>query len=142
MLLQLDGTVVLQILNFVVFLGMLNFVFLRPVGRALAVRRAHIKAITAEHEEAIRELGVLRSSGEARRLAARRECEEFIAKARAEASGEADTISARAGALAHERTSKAHATVSGEIAAAREREDTLADELAATLLDRALGAAR
>ncbi len=142
MLLQIDGTLILQIVNFIVFLAVLNVVFLSPVGRALAARRAFINAIGDDYENAQNEIRALRASGDSRRLATRRECEELVTKARNDAAVEAETISTRAHSLAHERVVQAQATVTAELAAAKQREDALAHELANVLYESALGTVR
>jgi F0F1-type ATP synthase membrane subunit b/b' len=140
-LLTLDGTVAVQVINFAAFLGLLNIVYLRPAGKALAARRAHIDAIAADYEKAHNEAAAIRAAGETRRLSVRRECEDLLSKARTEAIEEADTIAARAAALAHERISTAHATAAGEMSTAREREHQLTEEIADLLLKQAIGAA-
>lgn len=141
-LLSLDGTVVIQVANFAVFVGALNIVYLRPAVRALAARREHINAITSDYEQARAEAKQLRTAGDARRLAVRRECEELLTKARIEATNEADSIAARSAALAHERSSAAQATVAGELLEASGREAALVEELAQALLQRAIGVSR
>jgi len=46
MLLALDGTLVVQLINFLVFLVVLNAIFLKPVGAAIARRRAYIDGVS------------------------------------------------------------------------------------------------
>ena len=48
MLLSLDGTLVVQLVNFIIFLVILNVIFLRPVGTAIASRRAYIDKVGAD----------------------------------------------------------------------------------------------
>ena len=139
-LLSLDGTVGIQVLNFVGFLGLLNVVYLRPAGKALASRRAHINAIAADYEKAHHEAKELRIAGETRRIGVRRACEELLTKARTEATNEAETIAAHAAALSHERISTAQLTVAQELQIATSREDDLANEIAELLMRQAIGA--
>ena len=141
-LLTLDGTVVVQVVNFVGFLGVLNFVYLRPAGKALAARRAHINAISSDYEQALLETQALQNAGEAQRQAVRRECEELLTQARTQATSEAEDISLRVSTLAQERTSTAHATVALEVTQAEQREAQLTEEIAGLLLSRAIGETR
>jgi F0F1-type ATP synthase membrane subunit b/b' len=138
MFLKLDGTFWVQIINFIVFYVALDFVFLRPVRRAISARRTFIDGIQADYERAQREIAELKSSGETQRLANRRSIEEHFAHMRAEAGEEATLITTRASALAHDRTAKAQSTVAQEVEAANQRVDSLADEIAKSLLGRVL----
>ena len=48
MLLSLDGTLVVQLINFLIFLVVLNAIFLKPVGEAIAKRRAYIDGVARD----------------------------------------------------------------------------------------------
>lgn len=139
MLLSLDWTLLVQLVNFVVFLLILNVIFLRPVGAAIAKRRAYINGVSRDIEQAEADLKSLQSQADARRAAARRDADAAIAAARTkaqnEAAGQTTQYIDRAGAIVDE----AHATVNREMAAARENEAALVDSLARTMLDRAVG---
>ena len=133
-----DGTVFVQIVNFIVFLVILNVVFTGPVGRAIAKRRAYINSLSSDVEQAEGDLQALRTQAEAKRAAARREADEVIAKARAAAQAEAAEVQAgfagQAATIAHE----AQRNVAAEVAAARAKEDDIVNALSRTLLERAL----
>ncbi len=138
MFLSLDGTFWIQLINFAVFYLILELVFLRVVRRAIIARRAHIDSIQSEYTAALHDLAAVKAHGEQQKLANRRAIEEYFAQMRAEANDEAALITARATALANDRVAKAQAIVAEEIDAASQRMDTLADELASSLLGRVL----
>ncbi len=139
MFLSIDGTLVVQIVNFVVFIILLDLVFLRPVGRVIAERRAYIDGITQDIESGEAQIRTLRGQADEQRAAARREAEAAIAQTRARSQDEAAQVLAgyqeRAAALIEE----AQRSVAGELDAARAGEDQLVDGLARTMLERAIG---
>ncbi|GAC1427195.1 MAG: hypothetical protein NVSMB64_33210 [Candidatus Velthaea sp.] len=118
---------------------MLNAVFLRPVGAAIAKRRAYINGLATDIEAAESDVKALRGQAEAKRAAARREAEELHAKARAAAQNEAGQVTAGYTQRAAALVADAQREVATEVATARLREDELVKGLAQTLLDRALG---
>ncbi|HTD33098.1 MAG TPA: ATP synthase F0 subunit B, partial [Candidatus Elarobacter sp.] len=118
-MLSIDGTLVVQLVNFIVFLAILNVVFFKPVGAAIARRRAYIDGLKHDIEQLQADAKSLRGQAEQRRIAARREADEAIARARAEAAKETDAITAAAQTRATEITHAAHAEVGKELAAAR-----------------------
>jgi F-type H+-transporting ATPase subunit b len=139
MLLSLDGTLVVQLVNFIVFLLILNVIFLRPVGEAIAKRRAYINGVAADIEQFESDLKVLRGQAQEQRAIARREADALIAEARAAAQGEAATIVAGEQARASALIVEAQDTVRAEIAAARANEPALVESLAREMLQRAVG---
>jgi len=139
--LQIDATLLVQVVNFVLFIVLLNIVFLRPVGAAIAKRRAYIDGLARDIEAAEADVRSARGAAEERRAAARREAEAAIAKARIAAQNEAAEIVARDQERATAIVEKAHRDVGTEIAAARADEDQIVDSIAQTLLERAIGPA-
>src|ERR1700733_7531768 len=81
-MLSLDGTLVVQLVNFIVFLAILNVIFFKPVGAAIARRRAFIDGLRHDIEQYHVEAKSLRGQAEARRAAAAREAGEGCARAR------------------------------------------------------------
>jgi F-type H+-transporting ATPase subunit b len=138
-MLSLDGTLLVQLVNFIVFLAILNVVFFKPVGAAIARRRAYIDGVKHDIETLQREAKTFRGQAEEHRSAARREADEAIARARAEAGREADAIVGAAQQRAAEITAAAHAEVAVEVDGARRDERRIVDALAADMVDRALG---
>ncbi len=57
MFLSLDGTLFVQLVNFAIFFALLNVVFLRPVGRAIAKRREYINSLVSDYERIRRKRG-------------------------------------------------------------------------------------
>jgi len=138
-MLSLDGTLIVQLVNFIVFLVILNEIFMKPVGAAIARRRAYIDGLMHDMEQLQRDAKELRGQAEARRLAARREAEEAIARARVTAAQEADAQVVAAQSRAGEITKQAHAEVAKEVASARSQEGRIVGVLANEMLNRALG---
>ncbi len=131
MFLQLDGTAIVQLINFVI----LNVVFLRPVGAAIRKRREYINSVTRDYDSYQAQAASLRAQAEALRAAARREAEHAISAGRAQTS---NSTAGMAGDYAHQVTKtveSAHAVVAGEVEAARGNEPTLVRELADLMLD-------
>ena len=139
MFLQIDATLLVQVVNFVLFIVLLNIVFLRPVGAAIAKRRAYIDGLARDIEAAEAEVRSARGAAEERRAAARREAEAAIAKARIAAQNEAAAIVANHQQRAAGIVEEAQREVDSEIAAARANEDQIVDSITQTLLERAIG---
>ncbi len=138
-MLALDGTLIVQLVNFIVFLVILNEIFMKPVGAAIARRRAYIDGLMHDMEQLQRDAKELRGQAEERRLGARREAEEALARARVAAAQEADALVIAAQSRAGEVTKQAHAEVAQEVASARSQEARVVSVLANEMLNRALG---
>ncbi len=141
-MLTINGTLVVQLVNFIVFLAILNVIFFKPVGAAIARRRAYIDGLKNDIEALQTDVKSLRGQAEQRRIAARRDADEAIARARAETAKETDAIAVAAQARATEITHEAHAAVGKEVAAARADEPRIVAGLAGEMLERALGGIR
>lgn len=139
MFLQVGGTAIVQVVNFIVFLILLNVVFTGPVGRAIAKRRAYINGLSSDIEHAQADVKALRAQAEAKRAAARREADEVIAKARATAQNESVDVQAGFAARATTIMHEADRMVAAEVASARASEEEIVASLSRTLLERALG---
>jgi len=136
--LKLDGTFIVQLLNFVIFFAILNVVFMRPVARAIAKRREYIDSVTGDYDRYQAEGNALRTQAEAIRAAARREAEQLAAQARAEASNESAKLSTEFAQRASEKVRAAHETVNSEVQAARSNEQRAVQELANEMFARAV----
>lgn len=137
MFLSLDGTFWFQLANFAIFYFVVDRVFLRPVSKALAERRAYIDGLKSDTVAFETEAKALRGSADAKLAAARREAAEKVAVARAQATSEAGRIlaefSLRAAAIAD-----AHrATVDRELEAASVSESAVATSLAEQMIEKA-----
>ena len=138
MLLSLDGTVVVQIVNFIVFLAIMDVIFFRPVGAAIARRRAYIDGLKHDIESLDQDTKSLRGQAEARRAAARREADEAIAQARVAFGKETDAIVSEAQGQAMEIVRRARTQVETEVQSARAQEPRIVDALAGEMVARAL----
>src|ERR1035437_2747857 len=138
-MLELDGTLLVQLVNFIVFLAILNVIFFKPVGAAIARRRAYIDGLKHDIEQLQTDAKSLRGQAEGHRAAARREADEAIARARVEAGKEADAIVVAAQTRASEIVVQAHGEVARELTAARADEPRIVGALADEMLGRALG---
>ncbi len=142
MFLTPDGTFWVQLINFAIFFAILNAVFLRPVGDAIKERRAHIEGVQADYERYAHQVATSRSEADAKRVAARREAEELVAKTKAAAETEGAAHTAEQAAKAQVVVDAARSTVASELGEAKGREDELSQALARTLLGRAIGSER
>ncbi len=133
------GTLLIQIVDFVVFLAIMNVVFFRPVGAAIAKRRAYIDGLSRDFESLQDDAKGLRGQAEERRAAARRRADEILTAARAAAGNEAETIVSEATGRAQEIVETAQRQVADEIAQARSQEPALVAALAGELVARAFG---
>jgi F-type H+-transporting ATPase subunit b len=138
-MLAINGTLFVQLINFIVFLAILNVIFMKPVGAAIARRRAYIDGLTGDVEQLQTDVKELHAQADQRRLDARRAAEESLAQARAQAAKESDAQIVAAQERASEIVAKAHAQVATEIAAARADESRVVATLADEMVSRALG---
>jgi F-type H+-transporting ATPase subunit b len=137
-LLAIDGTFVVQLINFVVFFLIVNALFMAPLRGAIAERRAQLSGLQTDIDAALEQAAALARQAEAKRAAARREAGALLVKARVQTDTEAGEIAARYAADAAERVARARVAVADEIARARGREEQLVRELADDLLRRAI----
>lgn len=136
--LSVDGTLIVQLINFAIFFAVLNVVFLRPVAGAIAERRAYINSLVSDYDRHQAEARSLRAEAEAIRVTARREAEHRVAAARARGSNEAAEIASRYAQQARKIIEDAHATAQAELEAARAGEGEAVRRLAGLMLERVL----
>jgi len=133
------GTLLVQIVNFVVFLAIMNVIFFRPVGAAIAKRRAYVDGLAHDFESLQTDAKTLRGQAEERRAAARRKADEILTAARSKASNEAEGIVSEATQKAQGFIDGAHRQVAGEIEQARAQEPALVAALSSEMVARAFG---
>lgn len=138
MFLRLDGTLFVQLINFAIFFALLNVVFLRPVGRAIARRREYINNLVSEYDRYQGEARNLREEAAAIRADARRKAEHHVNAARAAASNEAAEMSSRYAEQARNMIEEAQKTAQTELEKARAGDEQLVRRLADVILDRAI----
>lgn len=136
MFLSVDGTLIVQLVNFAIFFALLNVVFLRPVGRAIAKRRQYIDGLVADYDTYQAEAHKLRAEAEAIRAEARRKAEQAVAAARATASNEAAEIATRYAQQAKSTTDAARGAAAAEFESARANEHAVTRRLADVMLER------
>jgi F-type H+-transporting ATPase subunit b len=138
MFLALDGTALVQLINFAIFFALLNVLFLRPVGRAIANRRAYIDNLVSEYDRYQEKARSLRERAAAIRAEARRNAEHHVSTARAAASNEAAEMSSQYAQRARSMTEDAQNTVQAELEKARAAEAEAVRRLANVMLDRVI----
>jgi F-type H+-transporting ATPase subunit b len=141
MFLKVDGTFFIQLVNFAIFFTLLNVLFLRPVGRAIAQRRDYIKSVTRDYDSYQGEANALRANDERLRAEARREAEQIVAKGRADASNATAEIATKYGTQAQAVVEEAQRQAASELEAARAASQQKVGELAGLMVDRALSEA-
>jgi len=141
MFLQVDGTIVIQLINFALFFAILNVVFLGPVSEAIRKRRAYIDSLTNDYDRYQGEASALKSEAETIRGAARREGEQLLARTRGATSNETAEIAARVADEVKQTVEGAHAEVARELEAARQGDERTVAELAELMIDRTLSGA-
>ena len=142
MFLKLDGTFVVQLVNFAIFFALLNVLFLRPVGKAIRERRKYIDAVSADYATYQSQARALREEAERVRTQARREAEQTVAKSRADASNAAAELAARYSSQVQSTVEEAARNAEEELQKARAGEHRLVEQLADAMVDRALEPAR
>jgi F-type H+-transporting ATPase subunit b len=136
--LSIDGTLVVQLINFAIFFAVLNVVFLRPVVAAIARRREYIKSLVSDYNRYQAESLSLRAEAEAIRVAARREAEHRVATARGRGSNEAAETASRYARRAQSIVEEARRTAQAELDAARAGEAEAVRGLAGLMLHRVI----
>lgn len=139
MFLSLDGTFWIQLINFAIFFALLNVLFLKPVGQAIRKRRDYINGVVSDYAKYQASAKELHERAEAIRAEARREGEQKIAKARADASNQTSELSTQFSEQAQKIVEDAQAKANAELDRARAGEDALVGQLSGMLVDRALG---
>jgi F-type H+-transporting ATPase subunit b len=133
------NTLIVQLINFAIFFALLNVLFLRPVGKAIRKLREYIDGVVNDYATYQSEAKTLREQAERVRAEARRTAEAHLAKARGEASNEAATIASDYSARTQSTVEEAHRKADVALTEARVGEDKLVDQLAASMVERALG---
>jgi F-type H+-transporting ATPase subunit b len=136
--LSVDGTLVVQLINFAIFFAVLNVVFLRPVAAAIRKRREYINSLVSDYDRYQAQARKLRAQAEAIRADARREAEGRVSAARAQASNDSAEISGRYAAQAQEIVEQAQRTAAAELDAARSSEPEAVRRVADFMLERVL----
>jgi F-type H+-transporting ATPase subunit b len=141
MLLSIDGTFLVQILNFILFWVLLNYLFITPTRRAIEERHKYVTNLYREGDELSAQTATLTAQADGILNAARRRTEDAMRSASARASDETHAIERQATEEAAATVALAQATVASERAAARTKQQSFINELARTMVERATDAA-
>jgi F-type H+-transporting ATPase subunit b len=136
--LSVDGTLVVQLVNFAIFFVVLNVVFLRPVAAAIGRRRQYINSLVSDYDRYQAEAASLRAQAESVRASARRDAESRVAALRATASNDAAQLATEYARRAQAIEAQAQQTARSEFDAARAGEPAAARGLADLMLTRVL----
>jgi|SRR5579872_3116641 len=142
MLLSLDGTLVVQVINFGIFYLILNAVFIAPTRKARMERYERLRKIEEETETLVKQARRIRAETAAFLAAAYREADARISRAEAEANRRAGEIVAAAYADAKAKAEEARKIVESEMQAIQAARSRNIDELASLMLGRVLGEGR
>jgi len=138
MLLTIDGTFLVQILNFVVFWVLLNYVFIAPTRRAIEERLRVITAAQRESRDLRERAAAVQAEADALIDAARRRTDEVMREASTRAAAESHEIERKASEQAAASVALAHAAVASERTQATEKQSALVQELARAMVNRAV----
>ena len=141
MFLSLDGTFVVQLVNFAIFFALLNVLFLRPVGNAIRKRREYIDGVVSDYAKYQGDAKALRERAERVRADARREAEQHVAKFRADASNKAAELASQYASQVQSTVEEATRNAGAELTRARANEERLVKQLADVMVERTLGPA-
>jgi F-type H+-transporting ATPase subunit b len=139
MLLSIDGTFLFQILNFIAFWVLLNYLFIAPTRRAIEERQAFVKRLYREGDEMAAKAASLQLQVDTILAEARRRTDEAMRVAAGQASDEAHRIERKASEEAAATVQVAHATVAAERTQALEKQQGFVSELAQAMVSRATG---
>jgi F-type H+-transporting ATPase subunit b len=139
MLLSIDGTFLIQILNFILFWVLLNYLFIAPTRRAIEQRQAYVQGLYREGDEMAAKAKAQQAQADAILAEARRRTDEALRVAAGQASDEAHVIERKASEEAAAMVQLAQATVTAERGQALEKQQAFVNELARSMVERATG---
>jgi F-type H+-transporting ATPase subunit b len=137
--LEINGTFLIQILNFILFGVLLNYLFIAPTRRAIEQRLAYVHGLYSEGDEMAAKAKALQAQADAILGEARRRTEDAMRVAAAHAADEAHAIERKAAEEAAAVIQLAHATVASERKQALEKQQGFVSELARSMVERATG---
>jgi F-type H+-transporting ATPase subunit b len=137
MLFSVDGTFIVQLVNFAIFFALVNMLFIKPVSRAIEERRRYIDSLTADYDKYSEEIVRLKAQAEAERSQARRDADAALSAARTQIGREVETLNADYASRVAHSVEQAHATVEQEMSKAKAEEPRLVRELSDEMLERA-----
>lgn len=139
MLLSFDGTLIVQILNFVVFWALLNYLFIAPTRRKIETRMRYIDQQYDECDRLTAEAQAINSQAEELLMQARRDTERTMRAAATHAAREVKALESKTAEEANAIVQLAVATVASERALAAADAAPFVESLAREMVDRAVG---
>jgi F-type H+-transporting ATPase subunit b len=139
MLLSIDGTFLIQILNFILFWVLLNYLFIAPTRRAIEQRLKYVADLYREGDALASNAATLRAEADAILNEARRRTDEAMRSAASQAADDAHRIERQASEEAAASIALAHATVAAERKQALEKQQAFVKDLARSMVERATG---
>ncbi|MDQ6767810.1 MAG: ATP synthase F0 subunit B [Candidatus Eremiobacteraeota bacterium] len=137
MLLSIDGTFLAQALNFILFWVLLNQFFIGPTRRAIEQRQKYVANLYHESDAFAAQAKALQSQADAILSEARRQTDEAMRAAAAQAADEVHEIERTAADEAAAIVQRAHTTVRTERKEALEKQQAFVSELARSMVVRA-----
>ena len=137
MLLNLDGTFLIQMINFVIFWMLLNWLFIAPTRRAIDARLRYIATQYSEADELASVADTLQAQTEAALDEGRRQTGAIMRETAAEADRIVRSIENAGMEEANAAVQLARATVAAEEGRAVETQGPFVEELARTMVERA-----
>lgn len=137
MLLSIDGTFLVQILNFILFWVLLNYLFVGPTRRAIEERRSYVEGLYREGDDLAAKATALKAQADGILTEARRRTEEAMRAAAGQAADEVHTIERKATEEAAATMQLAHGTVANERQQALAKQQAFVTELARSMVERA-----
>jgi len=140
MLLTIDGTFLAQILNFVAFWMLLNWLFIAPTRRAIEARQRAVAKLHADADAARAKARSLEAEAAGLLDVARRRTDEIMREGAGKAAASTKEIERLAAEEAAATVALAQAKVATERADAAAKQGVFVNELARSMAQRALGA--
>jgi F-type H+-transporting ATPase subunit b len=140
-MLELNVTLLVQIGLFLIFAGLMNAVFFKPVARVLEERKAYIDGKHARARDNLTAIEALRSDYEAKIQEARRDSQDRIAQTLKEAETERQALVARLRGDLERQVGEARETIRQERDQALAELETTISDLSGLMASRIAGEA-
>jgi F-type H+-transporting ATPase subunit b len=137
MLLSIDGTFLVQMINFILFWVLLTYLFIGPTRRAIERRHRYVAELYQEGDGLTAKAAELQAEADRILGEARRRTQEALRGAAAQAADATHAIERSASEEAAAAIQLAHATVASERASALDKQQGFVRELARTMVERA-----
>ena len=137
-LISINGTLIAQLVSFLIFLFIVNRIMIRPLQESIAERSDHIEQIKQDIIDAEDDVERFAAEVEERKLAVRTEAFEIASTLEESGSKKADEIFASAKEEIEALRAKAEAEVDAKLAEARKHIQTEAETIAVSVMEKML----